>query len=67
MAKERAQVQVEDILNLSQATKTQLLSGINAGSMIKTGMVNQTVLPFDMILTDGDQVLIDSDGNVLLA
>jgi hypothetical protein len=67
MANQRTQIQVEDILNISQATKTQLMAGINVASMIKTGVINQSVLPIDSILSDGDQVLIDQDGNVLMA
>lgn len=67
MAHQRTQIQVEDVLNLSLETKQQLMLGINNASMIKTGVIIQSVLPIDSILTDGDQVLIDADGNVLMS
>lgn len=57
---------VEDILNLSKATKRTLKDGdLNYATLIKLGVFSSNQIPFDALLTDGENVLVDHDGNVL--
>lgn len=57
---------VEDILNLSTSTKEALKRGdIDYATLIRNGVFSSDQIPFDAILTDGDNVLLDHNGNVL--
>jgi hypothetical protein len=59
---------IEDILNLSTSTKGALKGGdINYATLIRNGVFSSNQIPFDAILTDGENILVDHSGNVLWA
>lgn len=57
---------IEDILNLSTATKEVLKGGdLEYATVITNGVFSSDQIPFDAILTDGENILLDQNGNVL--
>jgi len=59
---------VEDILNLSKATKRTLKDGdLQFATLIQAGVFASDRIPFDALLTDGENVLVDHNGDVLWA
>jgi len=59
---------VEDISNLSRQTKAKLKGGdLNYATSIDSGVFASVQVPWDAVLTQGGNILVDSRGNILVS